>query len=419
MKKLNQTYFTIAVYVLGVIAFSLVFLLLFTNLGTITSALTTFLTAISSILYGILFAFLLFPAVKRLDALYTRLLCQKKPHPHLASGFSIATALLIALGLIAALLVVIIPRLINDAGELYHFILITKARVDDFVAQNAATHPILRDLYATLSELLFGTSNSTAFVDSLVSSLSELLSTVVGQVSSIFMGLIIAVYLLASRRIISGITGKLVVALLPERHVNRFVLFFKRLYTDFASFSFHRLIIAFFFGGMTLLLCLLLRVPLLSVIVLLSLLSHLIPVVGPIIGTTGSVLLVIILKGTWWGVFYAVIILALEICMTNVFLPQMLPHKLRPPIAVAATMVLLFYSLFGIIGAFAAVPIYATLNIEIRRLLVHRLAKKNLPVSSEAYQNFSSVNYKEATEALAAKKNEEAEEEKDEGAENV
>ena len=52
------------------------------------------------------------------------------------------------------------------------------------------------------------------------------------------MGLIIAVYLLASRRAISGILGKLVVAILPERHVNRFVMFFKRLYTDFAAFSF-------------------------------------------------------------------------------------------------------------------------------------------------------------------------------------
>ena len=77
MKKLNQKYFTIAVYALAVIAFSLVFLLICINLGVITSAVGNFFSAIASILYGILFAFLLFPAVKRLDSLYTKLFAGK------------------------------------------------------------------------------------------------------------------------------------------------------------------------------------------------------------------------------------------------------------------------------------------------------------------------------------------------------
>lgn len=396
MKKLNQTYFTIAVYALAVIAFSLVFLLLCINLGMITSAIGSFLSAIASILYGILFSFLLFPAVKRLDILYTRLICKKKPHPFWVSGLSIATALLIALGIIAALLVVIIPRLISDAGELYTFILDTKARLDAFIAQNAEVHPTLHDLYMALTGFLFGTGATSSLMDTLVSSMTGILSVIVGQVSSIFMGLIIAVYLLASRRAISGITGKLVVALIPNRLVNRFVLFFKRLYTDFASFSFNRIVIAFFFGGASLLLCLLLRVPLLSVIVILVLLSQLIPVVGPILGTTVSVLLVIILKGPWWGLLFAAALIALEIFTTTVVLPHMLPKKLRPPYAVTAAVVLLSLSLFGVIGAFAAVPIYATLNIEVRRFLVHRLAKKNLPVSAESYFDFSSDTYEKA-----------------------
>ena len=149
------------------------------------------------------------------------------------------------------------------------------------------------------------------------------------------------------------------------------------------------------------LLCLLLRVPLLSVIVILVLLSQLIPVVGPILGTTVSVLLVIILKGPWWGLLFAAALIALEIFTTTVVLPHMLPKKLRPPYAVTAAVVLLSLSLFGVIGAFAAVPIYATLNIEVRRFLVHRLAKKNLPVSAESYFDFSSDTYEKASKNSA------------------
>ena len=393
MKKLNSTYFTIAVYALAVIAFSLVFLLLCINFGVITSAVGSFLSGINSILYGILFAFLLFPAVKRFDVIFEKLFSRKKPHPYLVSGFSIGVSFLIAFGLIIALLIFIIPRLVSDAGELYRFILTIKARLDTFFAENATAYPFFFDLYEGITELLFGSTAGTSLMGSLIASVTDILSAAVGQISSISMGLIIAIYLLASRRVISGITGKLVVALIPERFVNRFVLFFKRLYTDFASFSFNRLVIAFLFGGAVLLFGLLLKVPLLSVVVLLVLLSHLIPVVGPIVGTTASIVLVVILKGPWWGLLYAAVILVLEIFSTNVLLPQMLPKKLRPSYGVTAVVVLLSLSIFNIIGAFVAIPIYATLNIEVRRFLIHRLAKKNLPVSSEAYRDFNSERY--------------------------
>jgi predicted PurR-regulated permease PerM len=102
VKKLNSTYFTLAVYALAVIAFSLVFLLLCINFGAISSAVSGFLSGIGSILYGILFAFLLFPAVKRFDSLFEKVFSRKKPHPHLVSGFSIGVTLLIALGVIVA-----------------------------------------------------------------------------------------------------------------------------------------------------------------------------------------------------------------------------------------------------------------------------------------------------------------------------
>ena len=405
MKKLNQHYFTVAVYAFAVIAFSLLFLMLCINFGVITSGVGNFLSAISSILYAILFAFLLFPAVKRFDLLYEKILAKKKPHPYLVSGFSIATTVILALGILVALLIVIIPRLVRDAGDLYAYVMDIKLQLDTFVAQNAEAHPMLADLYRAATNFLIGEGSS--LLSGAISSLTGIFSAVIGQVSSIFMGLIIAVYLLATRRVISGITGKL--ALIPERFVNRFVLFFKRLYTDFSAFSFNRLLIAFIFSTAVFFLCLLLRVPLLSMVVLLILLSHLIPVVGPIIGTSLSIALVFILKGPW-GFVYAAVVLALEVLFTSVLLPHMLPKKLRPSYGVTAMMVLLSLALFGVIGAFVAVPLYATLSVEIRRLIVHRLAGKKLPVSTGAYEAFDATAYESAMRASAEEPEKETEE---------
>ena len=128
--------------------------------------------------------------------------------------------------------------------------------------------------------------------------------------------------------------------------------------------------------------------------------SHMLPVIGPILGSAVSIILVIILKGTWWGLLYAAVLLTFEVLITNLILPQMLPKKLRPPYAVTAAVVLIALSLFNVIGAFIAVPVYATLNIEVRRFIIHRLAKKNLPISSEAYHDFTAETYGETSAAL-------------------
>ena len=65
----------------------------------------------------------------------------------------------------------------------------------------------------------------------------------------------------------------------------------------------------------------------------------------------------------------------------------MTPRKLRPSFALVAALTLVGGGLFGMIGAFLALPIYTTISVEVRELLVRRLNKKNLPVSTEAYIN--------------------------------
>ena len=403
MKKLNESYFTAAVYAFGVAAFSLLFLTFCINFAVITSAIGGFFTAITSLLYAVLFAFLLFPAVKRFDSLFDRVLCKKRQRPMLVSGLSITTSLILALGLVTLILVFIIPRLITDATALYDFVLRAKDALDEFILENAVDQPFWLEIYEALTQFLFGSAGgTTAFMQDLIGSLSHVLSLIVDQIASIFMGLIIAVYFLATRRVISGIIGKLVVAVIPEKHTTRFVLFFKRIYTDFSTFTFNRFLIACFFATVVAVICVLMGVPLLSVIVLLVLLSHLIPVIGPIIGDSAAIVFVVILKGTWWGLFFALLIILLEIFSTNVILVNALPKKLRPPYGVTAVVVLLSLALFNVIGAFVAVPIYASLNMEVRRLLIHRLAKRGLPVSSDAYLSFNSDEYEKLAKEQSA-----------------
>lgn len=396
MKESRQKYFTIAVYAFAVLAFSILFLTFCINFNLITTAVGSFFSAIGALLYAILFALLLLPAVRRLESGFNRLFSRKKPRPMLASGFAIGTALLLAFAAIALLFLGIVPSLTADAEKLYSATTSAKTALDNFIASNTEHFPFLGDIYRALTEMFTGTATSPIF------SPISALGTAAGQLSNIFLGLIIAVYFLATRRMLSGIMGKIVFAVIPARRVNGFVLFFKRLYTDFSGFAFYRIICAFLISVAVLLICLALQIPLLSIIVVLTLVAHLIPVIGPILGDTAAVAIIFILKPPYIGCLFAVLLLLLELFFTRVLLQRSLPKKLRPSYALTALAVLIGYFFFGIIGAFVAIPLYATLNIEVRRLLLRRLKKKGLPANTEAYRDFDAKAYAAYAEKAAA-----------------
>lgn len=439
MKKHNEKYFTIAVYALGVILFSLVLLLLCMNFGLVTDMTRSFLSGISSLLYGILIALFLLPAVKRFDSLFTRWFCRKKQHPYLVTGLSIGTTFFIAFLLLAALFGGIIPHLVEDMTSLYGKIGEARSAFEKFIGSLTAKHPFLQGIYDAISNMLNpvvedptaggeitapGQEGKPLFdvlldwaKNKLMPALGGVVKTTFDQVSNVFLGLIISIYLLASRRVISAVTGKLVYAIIPEKRVVPVVLFFKRLYTDFASYSFNRFISAILFASATLLVCIVMRVPYLSFIVLLVLIGHLFPVVGTLLSDVIAVIAVFIAftnRPLILGFIFLGFVIGFEIFINQVIMPHMLPKKLRPSYAVTAFCVLLGFVLLGPFGAFIAVPVYATLNIEIRSMLVHRLKKKNLPISTAAYETFTSADYAAAQEAARAAARDEAEDENDE-----
>ena len=391
MKKPDQKYFTVAVYAFAVLAFSILFLMLCVNFGLITSAVGSFFSAIGAILYAILFALLLLPAVRRLEKGYERIFCRKTPHPNLVSGLAITTAILLTFVAILVLLVGIVPHLMGDAEQLYSAVTGAQSSLESFVTSHSENFPFLGNLYDAFKAILKSGSTDTTLTP--IFSPFNALGTAASQLSNIFLGLIIAVYFLASRRMISGIMGKIMVALFPRRRAVGIVHFFKRLYTDFSAFASIRLLSAFLLSLLTLLLCLALQIPLLSILVIVALVSHLIPVIGPILGDTAAIIFVFILKPWYVAVIFALLLLSFEILAASIILPRMLPKKLHPPYALTALAVLVGFFFFGIIGAFVAVPLYATLNIEVRRFLLHRLHKKGLPTTAEAYRSFSAETY--------------------------
>ena len=388
MKKLNERLFTIAVYVLIVILFTVLFGMIFFNIGTIFGFIKDVTVKLSSVFYAIIIALILLPVVRKLEYFFSKIFDKKKPHPRLSSAFAIVVSYLFALILLGVCFGSIIPALIQDIN----YLRVTSApllqSLREFLETGSQSGGVLGAVLTALSdyinENLFSIlQNSSALLSQAV----DLLSRAASELANIFLGVMASIYILACRGIISGISAKLVVAIFSEKAAMRIVIFFKRLYSDFCSFAGARILSSICLATVAFLFSWLLGVPLLSVITLLLLLSHLIPVVGALIGDAVAVILVLILLPQK-VLFFAAILLGLEILNSFLLLPGLTPKKLRPSYALVAALVVVVGGLFGVIGAFFAVPAYITLHAELHPLLTHRLGKKNLPISTDAYRDF-------------------------------
>ena len=397
MKNMNQKYFTIAVYVLAVLAFSILFLLLGLNLGSFFSLIGNILDKLGSIFYGILFALVLLPFVKMFDKTYAALFCRKKPRKVLVAIFSLTTVYILLLALLFASVWFIIPAIVDNFTELYARLLEFFGASDgniSVVIDSLMTRlgemfktqsPILTELLSSLEEYLEANVLNLQNAGSLVAKVVAFIGVLISQLSDIFLGLIISVYLLASRRFISGICGKLVVAIFPEKAAIKFVVFFKRLYTDFCAFASSRILLSFLVCAGVFVLSWVGGIPMFSIIVIILFVSQLIPTLGTLIGVLASSAIVLILSPIR-AIFFIPALIALELVTSYLVVPLFLQKKLRPSHGTCAVLVLIGYGLLGLVGAFLAVPVYATLSIEFRSFMAHRLARKKMPISTEAYE---------------------------------
>ncbi len=397
MKKLNQKYFTIAVYVLAVVAFSILFLLLGLNLKTFFTFIGGILGKLGSIFYGILFALVLLPFVKTFDRTFTNAFCRKKPRKILVATLSLSTTYFLLLALAFASVWFIIPALVDNFTELYERLLVFLGAADGNLPSAISKiiekiyalvenqSPLFTELVASLEEYLEANILNLQNASSVLAKLVAFLGVLFSQLSDIFLGLIISVYLLASRRVISGVCGKLVVALFSEKRAVKLVVFFKRLYTDFCAFASSRILLSFFVCVGVFVLSWVGGIPMFSVIVIVLFLCQLIPTLGTLIGVLISSAIVLLLSPVR-AIFFIPALIAMEILSSYLVMPLFLQKKLRPSHGTCAVLVLTGFALLGVVGAFLAVPIYATLSIEVRSLLAHRLAKKKLPISVEAYE---------------------------------
>ena len=327
-------------------------------------------------IFGFAVAFLLNKPMVLFESWFLKLNMKKKT----AHNFAAILAIVTGIFFVGCFFYLLIPQMGASIANLVQqspeYIQRFSHFLEKFIAQNNIDLTMLYDLYGYDIQNNIITYLTTFFTSSLPQMLT-LTGRAAGMLFNVLLGIMAGLYMMLEKEKFTLGTKRFTYAFFSEKSANYLVRFSKISADVFNNFIIGKAIDSIIIGILCYILMSLFNMPyalLLSVIVGIT---NMIPVFGPFIGAVPGIFILTIIH-PMQGVYFALLILALQQFDGNILGPIILGDKLGLPSLAILFSVVVGGGLFGIIGMFIGVPIFAVIYIAVKEVVDDRLAKKNL-----------------------------------------
>lgn len=350
-----------------------------------------FLGAVKPVLYGAFIAYLLAPVVNFFEApLRAR---GRRPEQFPTMGPRAVSLLLtwIAICMMFYLLAsVLLPELYKSVVQLvgnvenYYLtisgwvehMLETNPTVEQWVAEQMSTYYEAAEKWLTEVALPQAQTVMTAVSGGVVS--------VVAFFGDLLVGVIVSVYLLATKERCGATARKLVFGLFSRKNVSWVLRGVHKVDDIFSGFVRGKLLDSLIIGILCFVGCSVLKFPYTPLVSVIVGVTNVIPYFGPFLGAVPSTFL-ILLVSPLKALYFVLFILALQQLDGNVIGPKILGDKTGLSSLWVITAILVGGSFFGIPGMFFGVPVLACLYSAVNFCVNVQLQKKGLPWATDAY----------------------------------
>ena len=376
---------------LSIILFFVIFR--FDGFGSAISKLTSILMPF---IYGAVIAYLLKPVCNCIENFLLHIIPQKAHR--IVEPITIMLTMLFGVLVVYALVMMIVPQLVTSIITLYH----TVQRNLDKFADVVNTLPFIED-NQTLSAYIEQSFNDiskdldsleTWVTDTFIPSAQNVLTGVgagvwnaVLVIKNLLIGLIVAVYLLASRKRFARQAKMILYSILPTKWADLVVE--EILYADkmFGGFINGKILDSAIIGILCYIVCLIVKFPSALLVSVIVGVTNVIPFFGPFIGAIPATLLILIqdpIKALWFVLF----VFILQQIDGNVIGPKILGNTTGLSSFWVLFAILLFGGIWGFVGMIIGVPLFAVIYDIIKKLVIHGL-KRHQQV--ELYQEYHDV----------------------------
>ena len=364
----------------GAISLSILFFFLIYRFQGFGDAISKLTGILMPFIYGAVIAYLLKPVCNCVEDFLRRLLPEKMGAA--ANMLAVTISLLFGILVVYALIMMIVPQLITSVTTLYYT---ARNNLNDFVdwashqeiiASNQKLLDFIETSYDNLQDMLDNIVR-TKLVPSMQSLLSGAALGVMSFVTflkNIIIGVIVSVYLLASRKKFGQQCKMILYSLIKPRWAD--IILEEILYADkmFGGFINGKILDSAIIGVLCYIACLIFKFPSALLVSVIIGVTNVIPFFGPFIGAIPATLLILIqdpIKALWFVLF----VLVLQQVDGNIIGPKILGNTTGLSSFWVLFAILLFGGLWGFVGMIIGVPLFAVIYDVLKKFVLHGLRR--------------------------------------------
>lgn len=359
------------------------------------------LSVLSPIIWGIAIAYLLNPLMMFCERFLKKAICRKKPHKALVRTLSITITMLITLAVISILIVSAVPEILDSIKEIIKNLPTYFNNVQDYIENRANkfldANPDLKNMINAEFEniqdtVLKAVSQFQPKLDSILAKDGLLANVTDGAMNFLIglknclLGIVVSIYLLFSKETFIAQAKKVAHALLPAKRCDKVLKISADANYTFIHFLSGKALDSLIIGILAFIGMTLLKMP--DYVVLISFIigiTNMIPFFGPFIGAVPSAFLVL-LSTPNKTIAFIIFILLLQQFDGNILGPKILGNSLGLSAFWIMFAIFVGGGLFGFAGMILFVPAFAVIYTLFRELIIEKLEKKKLPVSTAYYK---------------------------------
>lgn len=357
---------------------SILFYFILLRFDEVAYWLSSLISMLSPFIIGFVIAFLLDRPMMKIQYLLEKMGLKKKTARTLAA----IAALIIGLLAVAAFFAILLPQLgesiLSLATQAPELIDKFVTSVEAFIVEhNIDVNLVVETIFESLESQImeWGTTILSTSLPQVFQFGTQVTTTII----NFLVGLVAGLYLMFEKENFMYGLKRLVYATHSKEHADHLCRFSRISADIFNNFIIGKAIDSLIIGIITYIAMTLFKMPyalLLSVIVGVT---NMIPVFGPFIGAIPGVFILTIID-IRTGFYFALLILAIQQFDGNILGPIILGDKLGLPSFAILFSVVVFGGLFGFVGMFIGVPIFAVIYTAVNEWIEYRLNLKKIQV---------------------------------------
>jgi len=383
-KDVVKKYLSIIAYSILAIALAIIIM----NYGVIAGAFKVFFNLILPFVYAFAFAYILNPIVKFFDFKMFSKSKRLNRNPKIKRALSIATAYLITLVLLVVFFWIVIPQVSTSVYTIVSRVSTYAGSLEEWVKDIAVKYPELAITPQISQKIL-------EYSETLFNSLSDILGSTIpfllnattkftSGILNIIVGIIVSIYMLTGKERFFAQTKKVLYAFFKQNTVNRVISLMHDTNNYFSKFINGKLLDSLIIGILCFIGMTIFNMPYALFISIIVAITNVIPYFGPFIGAIPSFLIIftVDIATSFWFLLF---ILILQQFDGNILGPKILGNSTGLSAFWVIFSIIIFGGMFGVVGMFIGVPLFAVIYSVIKALVTTRLQNIGMPTDTSDY----------------------------------